>query len=117
VDAYPSMGEAGWNTTSVARLVPGYDGAVGQSYWNAPNGNGNGNGSIDPTDVLSGSSANGGGVSSGITSSSLAPGEINTQTTGGHVSGTCRGARLSGIDGVTIWGYVLATVMMVLAGI
>jgi hypothetical protein len=113
IEAYPGMGSAGWNTTSVARLVPGYDGDIGPAYWNAPNGNSNS--SIFQADILSGASVSQAMASSimsrsmSMSSSGLATGQV-AQATGvrAQVSGACPPARL-----FTSWEFFLAAVVTV----
>jgi chitin deacetylase len=116
IDAYPSMGSAGWNTTSITRLVPGNDGTVGQTYWNAPNGNSNS--SIYQTDILSGPSARAAisqSVESMVLSSATSTTGERAQATsvrGARTTGACRPARL-----YPLWGYLIVIVVTTMIGL
>ncbi len=76
MDTYPKVKEKGWNTVSAARLVAGYDGVVGQTYWNAPPGVGGGGGVKDMS-ILDGPKTN---VGSTSTAQGTGPGS-------GHLTG------------------------------
>jgi hypothetical protein len=97
MSAYPSMASAGWNTTSITRLVSGNDGVSGQTYWNAPNGNSDS--SIDQADVLSGPDSQTDSQSiasnylSSTTSTSLATGKPAQVTSVRGATGACQPVR------------------------